>query len=135
MLGKWILILGMSMLLLMGCGATQEMPEKIRDLDFTVVEMDEEPQALADIILEKQGEPFQMSYSLGEELYIVVGYGAQKSGGYSIQVKECYETEKSIVVDTVLVGPDSKEEITDMMTYPYVVIKTENIPDKMIEFW
>ena len=134
MIRKWLTIIGISMIIMTGCATTQEMPEKIRDLDFTIVEADEEPQALVDIISEKKEEPFQMSYTLGEDLYIVVGYGAQESGGYSIQVNECYETESSILVDTTLLGPESQEEITDNVTYPYIVIKTESIPDKMIEF-
>lgn len=134
MIKKWWFIIGISMFCLVGCGTTPNMPEKIRDLDFTIVEADEEPQALRDIITQKQEESFQMSYSLGEELYIVVGYGAQESGGYSVQVKECYETENSIVVDTALLGPENVDEITHTETYPYIVIKTENIPDKMIEF-
>lgn len=123
-----------SLIMLTGCGITQETPEKIRDLDFTVVEADEEPQALVEIISEKKEEPFQMSYTLGEDLYIVVGYGEQESGGYSIQVNECYETDSSIFVDTTLLGPDSQEEMANTVTYPYIVIKTESIPDKMIEF-
>ena len=135
MIKKWVYIIGISIFFLVGCGTGGVMPEKIRDLDFTIVETDDQPQALVDLIMEKREQPFQMSYSLGEELYIVVGYGTQKSGGYSIQVKECYETENSIVVDTALLGPENKEEITSTETYPYVVIKTENIPDKMIEFW
>lgn len=134
MVRKWIAMICISMIILSGCAATQDTPEKIRDLDFTVVETEEEPQALVEIISEKKEEPFQMSYTLGDNLYIVVGYGAQESGGYSIQVNECFETESSIYVDTTLLGPESQEEITNMVTYPYIVIKTESIPDKMIEF-
>jgi hypothetical protein len=121
------------LMMLTGCAVTQEMPEKIRDLDFTVVGADEEPQALVDIISEKKEEPFQMSYTLGEDLYIVVGYGAQELGGYSIQVNECYETESSIFVDTTLLGPESQEEMIDTVTYPYIVIKMEFI-DKNVVF-
>lgn len=134
MIRKWIAMVCISMIIMSGCATSQDTPEKIRDLDFTVVEAEEEPQALVEIISEKKEEPFQMSYTLGEDLYIVVGYGAQESGGYSIQVNECFETESSIYVDTTLLGPESQEEITNMVTYPYIVIKTESIPDKMIEF-
>lgn len=38
-------------------------------------------------------------------MYLVVGYGRQDCGGYSIQVKECYLTETSLVLDTELTGP------------------------------
>lgn len=134
MIRKLLSIISISVIIMTGCAATQDMPEKIRDLDFTIVESGEEPQALVDIISEKKKEAFQMSYTLGEDLYIVIGYGEQVSGGYSIQVNECYEAESSIFVDTTLLGPESQEEITNTPTCPYIVIKTECIQDKMIEF-
>lgn len=121
------------MLLLTGCGE-KEAGDKIKDLEFTVVGENEQPDALKSIIAEKSKVAFQISYTIGEELYIAVGYGEQPSGGYSISVNEFYETEKAIFVDTTLIGPSSAQNVTDTPTTPYVVIKTENIADKPIEF-
>ena len=107
---------------------------KIRDLEFTVVGEEEQPDALKDVIEEKKTKPFQVSYTLGEDMYIAVGYGEQPTGGYSICVNELYETEDSIVMDTTLNGPQQGEQTIDSLTYPYIVVKTENIEDKNIEF-
>lgn len=63
-----------------------------------------------------------------------MGYGEQPSGGYSISVNAFYETEESLVIDTTLIGPGKAENVTNTPTQPYVVIKTENIADKAIEF-
>lgn len=117
-----------------GCEMKEETGDKLRDLDFTVVGENEQPDALKSIIAEKSGSAFQISYTIGEELYIAVGYGEQPSGGYSITVNEFYETPDSIFVDTTLIGPNSAQNVTDTPTTPYIVIKTENIDDKPIEF-
>ena len=119
---------------LMGCEAEEAASNKLKDLDFTVVGEGEQPDALKDIIAEKSKSAFQISYTIGEELYIAIGYGEQPSGGYSITVNEFYETPDSLFIDTTLLGPGSAENVTDTPTTPYIVIKTENIADKPIEF-
>lgn len=121
------------MLLLTGCGA-DEAGDKLKDLEFTVVGENDQPDALKSIIAEKSKVAFQISYTIGEDLYIAIGYGEQPSGGYSISVNEFYETEKAIFVDTTLIGPSTAQNVTDTPTTPYVVIKTKNIEDKPIEF-
>lgn len=119
----------------LGCNAKEEIPEdKINDLDFTVVGEDQQPDSLKDIIAEKYADAFQISYTLGEDLYIAVGYGEQPSGGYSISVNAFYETEDTVVIDTTLIGPGKAENVTKTPTRPYIVVKTRNIADKMIEF-
>lgn len=121
-------------LVLTGCEAQEEAGDKLKDLDFTVIGENEQPDALKSIIAEKSGSAFQISYTIGEELYIAIGYGEQPSGGYSITVNEFYETQDTIFIDTTLIGPSSAQNVTDTPTTPYIVIKTENIDDKPIEF-
>lgn len=118
----------------MGCKTEDAAADKLKDLNFTVVGEGEQPDALKDIIAEKSKSAFQISYTIGEELYIAIGYGEQPSGGYSITVNEFYETPDSLFIDTTLIGPGSAENVTDTPTTPYIVIKTENIADKPIEF-
>lgn len=119
---------------LTGCKAQETTGDKLKDLDFTVVGENEQPDALKSIIAEKSKNAFQISYTIGEELYIAVGYGEQPSGGYSITVNEFYETADTVIIDTTLIGPSNAQNVTDNPTRPYVVIKTENIEDKPIEF-
>lgn len=123
-----------TMLLLSGCTSGSGDSERLRDLDFTVLGENEQPDTLKEIIGEKRTAPFQISYVLGGNLYIAVGYGEQESGGFSISVNELYETEDAIVIDTTLIGPGSAQNVTQVVTYPYIVIKTENIADKPIVF-
>ena len=75
---------------LAGC-TRNDAPEKLRDLEFTVVGDGEVPEELKNIIGEKQAAPFKLTYSDGQGLYIVQGYGEQETGGYSIAVRQLYD--------------------------------------------
>lgn len=121
-------------IMLSGCSVTKKSADKIKNLDYTVLGVEEQPEELKDIISEKGDDSFQISYVLGEDLYIAVGYGKQECGGYSITVNEFYEAEDILYLDTSLIGPGNAQNITNTPTTPYIVIKTENIPDKPIEF-
>ena len=108
--------------------------EKIRDLDFTVVAEECIPKELLAEIETKKAEDFHLSFRDGNYLYMCVGYGAQKTGGYSICVKDLYLTDSSIVLDTTLFGPKYSDEKKVMEeSYPYIVIKTEYI-DALVIF-
>lgn len=115
-----------------GCQEEKEPMEKLKDLEFTVVEEEDVPKELIDIITQKKRDPFKVSYSDGEYLYVVVGYGVQNTGGYSISVDEFYETENALLIHTTLLGPEKKENITTAVTYPYVVVKTEFIEKNVV---
>jgi hypothetical protein len=116
-----------------GCKGEDDEIKKIKDLDFTVVEDADLPGELKELIDEKKSEPFKLSYSNKDNLYIAVGYGKQNSGGYSISVDELYLTKNAIYIDTNLIGPSSDDVVAQGVTYPYVVVKLEYI-DKRVVF-
>lgn len=58
-------------------------------------------------------------------LYLIRGYGTQKTTGFSVVVDALYETEDEIVFRTTLKGPANQEEAKDYDTSPYVVVKLE----------
>jgi hypothetical protein len=107
--------------------------EKLRDLEFTIVEQEDIPAELLKIVEEKKTSEFKITYTDNENLYICVGYGEQQTGGYSIAVKELYLTSNAIYIDTNLIGPSKDEKISEVLSYPYVVIKTEYM-DKSVVF-
>ena len=117
---------------LTACSVEKDELEKVRDLEFTVVGEADLPEELKNVIGEKKTAPFKLTYTDDQNLYIVVGYGEQESGGYSIAVKELYLTENAIVADTELIGPQSGEETGVEKSYPYVVVKTEYLEHPVI---
>lgn len=61
--------------------------------------------------MKKKSGPFKITYADKDALYIARGYGEQKTSGYSIEVKECYETENAIYIHTNLIGPSKEEKL------------------------
>ncbi|MBQ2985986.1 MAG: protease complex subunit PrcB family protein [Tyzzerella sp.] len=121
------------MMLFTACSAQTISTKKLRDIDFTVVDEDDIPEALEEMIDEKEDKPFKLTYADNGDLYIAVGYGEQPATGYSIQVKELYESENAIYIHTNLIGPAKDEKIIERETKAYIVIKTEFI-DKNVVF-
>lgn len=113
-------------MLFTGCGnRTPQAPEKVRDLELTVVSEDKLPEELLAAITEKKAAPFKFTFQDGDYLYICIGYGEQESGGYSITVEDLYLTENAVYVKTCLIGPGADVPNDGVKSYPYIVIKTE----------
>lgn len=119
--------------LLTGCISRSGQQEKLRDLEFTVLDQADVPQELGQMIEEEKAEPFRMTYTDQGKLFIAEGYGAQLTTGYSVQVTELYETEYEIRIHTNLLGPEKGEEIKEITTFPCLVVQLE-ASDKNVIF-
>lgn len=109
-----------------GCTISkEESAEKISDVDFTVVEEIDIPEEVKTVIEERKTNPFQVAYITDGATYIMVGYGEQPTGGYSITIDELYLAENGVHVRTTLLGPDKDVTVDIHPSYPYVVLKTE----------
>lgn len=124
------------MVFLTGCSMLSEEKIKLRDLDFTVLSEETIPEELKTLMEDKRAEaptePFKLTYSDNENLYICIGYGEQATGGYSIAVNELYLTDNSIYVNTSLLGPSPSEKNSGKTSYPCIVIKTEKLDQTVI---
>ena len=116
-----------------GCSIQNMEPERIRDVEYTVVDKDEVPEEFKARIKEEKEEPMKLFYADGRYLYAARGYGEQKTSGYSVRVTDCFEGEEGVYIETSLLGPDKGEEIRKSAACPYVVVKMEYI-DKQIIF-
>lgn len=114
------------------CGIEKVSRKKTNDTDFTVVAENEMPNEVKQIVEEKKEVPFKVAYSDHEYTYIIVGYGKQKYDGYSIKVKNIYETKNAIYVKTEFSGPKEYTN-NEVESYPYIVIKIE-YTDKNVVF-
>lgn len=123
----------MAAVLLTGCISRSGQQEKLRDLEFIVLEQADVPRELGQMIEEEKAEPFRMTYTDQGKLFIAEGYGAQLTTGYSVQVTELYETEDEIRIHTNLLGPEKGEEIKEITTFPCLVVQLE-ASDKNVIF-
>ncbi len=120
-----ILLLSCIFLLLSGCSPEKE-PQKASSLDFTVVAGTDIPEDLTNLIEDRKQDPFQLTYSDGNNLFLVRGYGTQSSGGYNILIDDFFlSKEDTLALKTSLTGPDGGATPSKQASTPYVVLKTE----------
>lgn len=123
------IVAGLAALLILcnlaGCGFFSTSEEKVGEVEYTVVEDRDLPDELKRIIDTKKDKELRMTYATKEYTYIVAGYGEQPTSGYSICVDDLYASENAVVVKLSLLGPGKDENITQVKTTPYIVIKVE----------
>lgn len=112
--------------LLTACGAADGGTKSERkEVDCTVMDPRKIPEELAKLIEQNKKDEIRMTYTDGTALYLIRGYGEQKTGGYSIEVAECTEDDETVYFDTRLLGPSAQEKLPKEPSYPYLVVKIE----------
>ena len=111
-------------LVLTACGIEKKDSAKVRDMDYTVLQPEEVPDELKEVIEEKKEGDFKVTYTYGGYLYIARGFGMQETGGYSIQVTDLSASVNAVFFETKLIGP-TEEVQGGEPSYPYIVVKTE----------
>ena len=91
------------------------------------------PLEALEFIEQKKEKELQMTYRVGDDLYLMKVYGVQMTGGYSIQVEEMSESENAVFCRTRLLGP-SKEDQGGEPSCPCIVLKIKNTT-KPVEFF
>ena len=107
-----VLLAAVILMLLASCRITDVSEGERKELSYAIVKPGDFP-------------PEIDQYESGDDLYILRGYGKQKSGGFSIQIEEVSKSENAVFVRTKLVGPAAKEEQKGAASCPYVVLKTK----------
>ncbi len=126
-IGLCCILLGLT-----GCSSSENSSAKRTELSYTVEDTRSLPQELQGIIEEHKKQEMRLSYTDGADLYLIRGYGEQETGGYSIAIQECSEDEQSILLDTLLIGPQNPEEIKEEPSWPFIVLKTEKKEKEII---
>ena len=128
---KWCLMM-LLLCLLTGCGVQTQDKERIKDLEFTVLDPEKIPGELRNVLEEKKEEPFKVTYEDDGYMYICVGYGEQQTSGYSIVVEDLYLSTNAVYVNTELLGPGNGEETAAATTCPYIVLKLQDLEQPVV---
>ena len=116
-----------------GCAQEKKTDGEKRKIEFTVVRESEVPQDLLSDMEACKKEGFRTVFRDSSYLYLAVGYGEQKTGGYSVAVEELYTMDQRIHLKTKLMGPRKGEKVNKAKTYPYLVVKLE-LREESVEF-
>ncbi len=127
-----LILLPLFAITFIGCSSEKSI-DKIKDIEFTVVEDKDIPKELKDIIEKKKQSEFRLTYNNEQDMYLVRGYGAQSTSGYSIKVQELFLAEDAIYLSTELTGASQQDLVSQVVSYPYIVVKIEFM-DKSVIF-
>ena len=117
---------------LSGCVSRPLSTEKVRDLEYVILEEHEIPEELMEKIEKIRYKAFRSVYEDAGVLYIAQGFGAQLHTGYKVEVTAVYETENAVCFHSRLLGPEKDEEVEEISTFPFVVIKMESLEKDVI---
>lgn len=98
-----------------------------REVEFVIVSEECIPAEVLQLIENKKAEEMKFTYVDEDARYIIIGYGEQKTGGYSIYIKDFYATENALYVDTSLMGPKTQTEKKNTPSYPVIVLQTSEL--------
>lgn len=125
-------VLAAAVFMACGCVTRPQKTQKIRDLEFTVLDREAAPAEFKLMIEENKTVPFKLTYADQGYLYIAEGYGAQPTTGYSVEVNGLYETQDAVYIHTNLLGPEKDEKTKEITTFPYVVVQLEYVEKNVI---
>ena len=117
---------------LSGCSMIKKDSSKVMGLDYTVVKEEEIPAELKKLIEAKKAHTLRMTYATKDATYIVAGYGTQPTSGYSIRVNDLYLGTNAVYADLDLLGPEAGEDVTELPTTPYIVLKIEKREESVV---
>ena len=118
-----LIFLGMQM---QGCKfkiIPQEQEQEHREVEFVIVSEECIPEAVASLIESRKEKEIKLTYVDGKDRYLIIGYGKQNTGGYSIYIKDLYATENALYVDTCLMGPSKENKVKEVPSYPVIVLQ------------
>lgn len=83
------------------------------------------PERLKNILEERKKKPGTFAYKNSRYTYLVVCYGEKSYSGYSVRVEECWKDKEQLYLETQLIGPAAGEEVVEVLTYPFLVVRCE----------
>ena len=115
-------ILIVSGIQIQGCKFKIIQEEEKKEIPFVIVSEECIPKELKILIEQRKEEEIKLTYVDEDNRYIIIGYGKQNTGGYSIYIKDLYATGNAVYVDTCLMGPKEQSK-KNAPSYPVIVLQ------------
>lgn len=106
-------------------------------VSFVVVERDAIPDKLEQIIPRYKMLERALATKVDESVYVIVTRGEKLTGGYSVDIEKMTlvkeDNEPKLVVYALFKDPKADELVPQVITYPYIVVKTDlkDLPKKI----
>lgn len=131
------MIIFIAMVLIVGLFAIKHFKEGENDVFFEILSEDKIPEQIKQILPRYKDLERALACKAGDEIFIIATRGEKPTGGYMIQIDEIKmereEDKNKVIVYTTFKDPKPGDIVTQVVTYPYTVAKTDlkELPDKI----
>lgn len=77
---------------------------------FQLMSEREIPEELKEWMEQEKAHPFMLTYAVEQDIYAARSYGPQNKTGYQIKVDAVLEGEKTVRIQTSLLGPEKERK-------------------------
>jgi hypothetical protein len=137
---NWKIIAIMAMIIMIVFAGIYTVKYFMKDdagVPFEVLSEEAIPQKIQEILPRYKALERALACKIDEEIYIIVTRGEKPTGGFTVdidRIEKVIEEEKTkLVVYAQFEDPKPGDVVTQVVTYPYVVAKTDlkALPDKI----
>ncbi|WP_255547712.1 protease complex subunit PrcB family protein [Crassaminicella indica] len=137
---SWKKILIVAIVIMLIIAAFYAVKYFVKDDDgvpFELLSEEQIPQKIQEILPRYKSLERALACKVDGEIFVIATRGEKPTGGYTIQIdsieKVNIDGKTKLVVYTTFKDPKPGDIVTQVITYPYVVVKTEleELPDKI----
>ncbi len=123
----FLLCIALVPVMIVGCKEDEKVDNnevKLAELQFEYVDISSiENESLKDWVQQNYKTEGVFAYANDSHKYVLLGAGAQNTGGYFVEITSVIGRENDIVINGVLITPNKDDDVTTAITYPYTCIK------------
>ncbi|RKD25311.1 PrcB C-terminal [Caminicella sporogenes DSM 14501] len=116
------------LVIISGTMAVKHFTDGKENVKFEIIENQQIPKKLKDILPRYQTLERALACKVDDEVYVVVTRGEKPTGGYTVDIEKIEKIKEDgkfrLVVHAKFTDPKQGDAVTQGITYPYVVAKT-----------
>ncbi|PAB58767.1 protease complex subunit PrcB family protein [Anaeromicrobium sediminis] len=133
---KKVLVLILIMILIIGgVFMMKKMFKGNKNVSFETVAEENIPEKIKEILPRYKNLERALACKVDDVVYVIATRGEKPTGGYTIKIdkigKEKIDEKNKVVVYTTFKDPKAGDVVTQVVTYPYAIVKTDlkELPD------
>ncbi|SET06014.1 PrcB C-terminal [Natronincola peptidivorans] len=138
---NWKLFIAIIIIIVLVAAVIKIVPKFItrgeKEVSYQVLEESQIPQKINEILPRYKMLERALAAKVDDEIYVIVTRGEKLTGGYQVEIERILlikeDKEERIVVHALFKDPKPDDLVPQVITYPYVVAKTDlkELPKKI----
>ena len=138
---NWKLFVTMILIIVIAAGLVKFIPKLIfkndKGVGYMVLNKEQIPEKIYEILPKYKMLERALAAKVDDQIYVIVTRGQKLTAGYGVNIEKLElvkeEEETKLIVHAVFKDPKPEDIVTQSMTHPYAVVKTElkELPKKI----